>query len=348
MVTYDYSTGSEQLDESIEGLIAAAGGSPDADLVREIMVTAIKLITDNAERVDLKILNSAFKELRYSFKIFQEYRNISKVSIFGSARTKENDPGYIQAELFSKEIAKKGWMVITGAGPGIMKAATEGAGREKAFGVNIRLPFEQKPNVEISGDKKLINFKYFFTRKLFFVREAKAIVLLPGGFGTLDEGYETLTLLQTGKSEPKPIVLLEGEGSDYWTKWVEFFHDEVIPRGLISSQDVDFFFKTKKVKEAVEEVVGFYYNYHSLRYVRDLLVIRLKKLTKKMLKRANSEFSDLLKKGDFQSSEALPEEANEPQLVSKQRIIFKFNRCSFARLRVFINMLNEEADLDKD
>ncbi len=343
MGQYGYTTGSEQLDESIDGLIAAAGATANQDVLREIMVTAIKLIADNAERADLKIINSTFKELRYSLKVFKQYRKIPKVSVFGSARTKENDPGYLQAKYFSAEIAKRGWMVITGAGPGIMEAATKGAGREKAFGINIRLPFEQKPNVEISGDKKLINFKYFFTRKIFFLREAKAIVLLPGGFGTFDEGYEALTLLQTGKSDPKPVVLLEGEGSDFWTKWVEFFHKEMIPRKLISQEDTRLFFKTKKVKEAVEEIIGFYYNYHSIRYVRDLLVVRVNKVTKKMLKRANSEFTDLLVKGDFETSSALPEEANEPLLAEKPRIVFCFNRASFARLRAFIDMLNEEA-----
>ena len=337
-----YRTGSDQLDETIEGLIALAGSTDNNDIYREIMVTVMKLIQDKTDKADLKMLNSTFKELRYSMKIYKEYRDIPKVSVFGSARTKPEDPGYKQAKLFSQAIAQKGWMVINGAGPGIMQAATEGAGRDKAFGVNIRLPFEQKANVIIDGDKKLINFKNFFTRKLFFLREAQAIVLLPGGFGTLDEGYESLTLLQTGKTNPIPIVLLEGEGSDFWSEWVEFFHKHMIPRKLISEQDVNLFLKTSKVQVAVDEIINFYSNYQSMRYVRDLLVIRLKKVTDKMIERANTEFSDLLIDGEFESSTPMPEESNEPELANLPRIKFRFKRSNFARLRVFINMLNEE------
>jgi len=337
-----YRTGSNQLDETIEGLIALAGSTKNNDIYYEIMTTVMKLIQDNTDRADLKMLNSTFKELRYSMKIFHEYRDIPKVSVFGSARTKPEDPGYKLAKLFSYAIAQKGWMVINGAGPGIMQAATEGAGRDKAFGINIRLPFEQKANELIDGDKKLINFKYFFTRKLFFLREAHAIVLLPGGFGTLDEGYESLTLVQTGKTNPIPIVLLEGEGSDFWSEWVEFFHKHMIPRKLISKQDVNLFLKTSKVQEAVDEIINFYSNYHSIRYVRDLLVIRLNKVTDKMIERANNEFTDLLIDGEFESCKPMPEEANEPELANLPRIKCRFKRSNFSRLRVFINMLNKE------
>ena len=336
-----YRTGSDQLDDTIEGLITLAGETDSKDVYFEIMATVMKLIQDKTDRADLKMLNSTFKELRYSMKIFHEYRDIPKVTVFGSARTKPDDPGYKQAKLFSHAIAQKGWMVISGAGPGIMQAATEGAGRDKAFGVNIRLPFEQKANVVIDGDKKLINFKYFFTRKLFFLREAKAIVLLPGGFGTLDEGYESLTLLQTGKTNPIPIILLEGEGSDFWSEWVDFFHKHMIPRKLISEQDVNLFLKTSKVHEAVDEIINFYSNYQSIRYVRDLLIVRLKKVTDKMIDCANKEFADLLIDGKFESCKPMPEEANEPELSNLARIKFRFKRSNFARLRVFINMLNK-------
>ena len=338
-----YQTGSDLLEKLIDEMLEIAGSDDENQRIfHEMMVTVIKLVTDHAEIADLKLLNSTFKELRYSLKIFKDYRDVPKVSVFGSARTKPNDPGYIQAKLFSSEIAKKGWMVINGAGPGIMQAAAEGAGRDKAFGVNIRLPFEQKANPIMEADKKLINFKYFFTRKLFFLREAKAIVLLPGGFGTLDEGYESLTLVQTGKANPIPIVLLEGEGSNFWSEWEEFFYKNMIPRNLISREDVNLFLRTSKVQEAVNEVINFYKNYHSLRYVNGWVVLRLKKVTDDMLKIANSEFKVMLESGRFEETEALPEEYNEPELIELPRIKFRFNQTSFSVLRLLINMLNAE------
>ena len=267
--------------------------------------------------------------------------------MFGSARTKEGDPAYIAAREFAAAIAKRDWMVITGAGPGIMQAGIEGAGLEKSFGVSIRLPFEASAHEFFEDDPKLINFKYFFTRKLCFAKEAEAIVLLPGGFGTLDEAYETLTLVQTGKSPIIPFVMLDTPGSEYWGPWQQFIDDVLIPKGLISAEDKHLYYHTDSVEDAVNEVTGFYRNYHSMRYVRDLAVIRCKHpVTDALVEHANQHFSDILEGGAWEASKPMPEEANEEALISLPRIIGKFDRRQYARMRMLINLINQHAPAD--
>ncbi|MGE0434957.1 MAG: LOG family protein [Planctomycetota bacterium] len=336
-----YNTGIDILDETIDGLIALSGGSPHSDLIKEIVVTAIKLVQDGAGRGDLKIINSALKELRYAFKIFRPYATQQKVTMFGSARTKEGDPAYIAAREFARKIAERDWMVITGAGPGIMQAGIEGAGKEHAFGVSIRLPFEASAIEFFEDDPKLINFKYFFTRKLCFAKEAEAIVLLPGGFGTLDEAYETLTLVQTGKSPIIPFVMLDTPGSEYWGPWQQFIDEVLIPKGLITAEDKHLYLHTDNVDAAVEEVVGFYRNYHSMRYVRDLAVIRVKHpISAAMVKHANEQFADILEDGEWVAGGPMPEEANEEGIADLPRLIGKFDRRQYSRFRLLINLIN--------
>lgn len=333
----------KELQERIIELIhLTSGASENEDLVREIIITALNLSKNHATRGDLKIIHTALKEMRYGFKLYAPYKDFRKVSVFGSARTRATEPIYQHAEEFSRKIAAKGFMVITGAGEGIMRAVQGGAGKGNSFGLNIHLPFEQSANEFIENDPKLMTFKYFFTRKLFFIKEASAIALFPGGFGTHDEGFEALTLLQTGKTNPIPLVFVDSPGGTYWKAWRVYVEDELLARGLISEEDLNLFKVTDQTDVAVDEIVGFYRNYHSLRFVRDQLVIRMNKPAEpKLLERLNESFSDLLVSGKFTASGPLPDEANEPKLLSLPRLVFHFNRRNFGRLRQLINAVNQ-------
>jgi uncharacterized protein (TIGR00730 family) len=326
----------------IEQLIQQHGGSDNADLVEDIIETALRLADDKADRLDVKVINSALKELRYASKIFAPFRGQRKVTVFGSARTKPETAEYQQAVAFGKAIVEHGFMVITGGGEGIMGAAQRGAGRDKSFGLNIRLPFEQEPNIEIAGDRKLINFKYFFTRKLCFIKESDAIVLFPGGFGTHDEGFEALTLMQTGKSQPKPLVFVDRPHGNYWKTWWRFVEDQLLDEALISKEDLSLFKVCDDVEEACKEITQFYSNYHSCRYVKDAMVMRVKyPVTDNLLRTLNARFSDIcLNGGQYQAAGPLPEEENEPELKDLHRIVFPFNRTNFGRLRSLIDVVN--------
>ncbi len=313
---------------------------PAAQYVRELMVTAIRLLEDDAPIADVRLLNAAVRELRYAFRTFARYRGVRKVTTFGSARTTDTEPAYRQAEAFARRVAEAGFMVITGAGGGIMRACQEGAGRAHSFGVNIRLPFEQKPNEFIADDPKLMTFKYFFTRKLLFVKEADAVVMFPGGFGTLDEAYECLTLVQTGKAGPVPIVFVDAPGGRFWSSWLDYVKDHLLKGGLISEEDLALFHVTDNATEAVEEIRGFYRVYHSSRYVGERLVLRLTRAPQApLLERVQSDFADLAAGGRFQLSTALPEE-DVDDTSSLPRLVFPFNRANFGRLRRLIDVLN--------
>jgi uncharacterized protein (TIGR00730 family) len=314
-------------------------------LVQQIKETADKLIRDNANRGDVKLLSTSLKELRYAFKTFAPYRNKRKVTVFGSARLSENHPAYKAAVEFSRRVtASEEWMVITGAASGIMEAGHVGAGRDKSIGVNILLPFEQSANAVIAGDPKLMHLKYFFTRKLLFVKESDAVALFPGGFGTLDEGFEVLTLVQTGKSHLFPIVMVDEPGGDYWRQWRRYIQDVLLPRGMIAPDDLALFKVTDSVEEAVAEVRGFYRVYHSMRYVGGDLVLRLNRpLPEPLLDRVNQEFTDLLVDGRFEQTSALPAEANDAHVAALPRLRFHFDRRSLGRLRVLIDTINREA-----
>jgi uncharacterized protein (TIGR00730 family) len=327
----------------IEQLIQSHGGGENADLAADIIETALRLVDDQADRLDVKVITSALKELRYASKVFSPYRDKRKVTVFGSARTKPETPEYQQAVEFGKAIVERGFMVITGGGEGIMGAAQRGAGRDNSFGLNIRLPFEQEPNVEIAGDPKLINFKYFFTRKLCFIKESDAIVLFPGGFGTHDEGFEALTLMQTGKSQPKPLLFLDRPRGNYFKRWWRFVEDQLLDEGLISKEDLAFFKVTDDVQEACEEILRFYSNYHSLRYVKDALVLRVKHpVTEGLLRNLNERFAGIcLNGGNFKATGPLPEEENEPEYRDLHRIVFPFNRTNFGKLRSLIDVINQ-------
>lgn len=325
----------EELQETLLDL-------PEGDLVGQMVENSLKLLRDQTNRGDVKLINKALKELRYALKVFAPYRNVRKVSIFGSARTPENHGDYKQAAAFAKRMAAAGWMVITGAGGGIMAAGHGGAGADPSFGLAIRLPFEQATNPFISRDKKLINFKYFFTRKLMFVRAANAIALFPGGFGTMDEGFEVLTLIQTGKCVPMPVVLVDTTGGSYWRAWGNFVETELLSRGLINKDDLALFKITDNVEEAAHEVMHFYSNYHSLRYHHDDLILRLQRRpTAAQLKALEHEFRDINLGDGFHVGHALSVEANEEDLAHLHRLVFRFNKRDQGRLRMLINRLNE-------
>ena len=323
-------------------LLVALENVPDGDMVGEIVANALKLLRDNTNRGDIKLINKSFKELRYALKVFAPYRDVRKVSIFGSARTREDQADYLAAADFGKKMADAGWMVITGAGGGIMAAGHGGAGAKPSFGLAIRLPFEQATNVHIADDPKLINFKYFFTRKLMFLRSSHAVVLFPGGFGTMDEGFEVLTLVQTGKSVPVPIVMVDRPGGGFWDAWQVYVKEHLLERGLISADDLHLYKITDDVDEAVREVRHFYSNYHSLRFARDEIVIRLHRAPdERQLDAIRERFSDLATSGTFKVTPALPVERDEPALKSMPRLVFTYNRRDAGRLRMLIDTLND-------
>jgi uncharacterized protein (TIGR00730 family) len=311
------------------------------DLVQTIKEYADKLARDGSTRGDLKILSRTLRELRYAFKVFSAYRHHRKVTVFGSARTEGTAPAYQQAVQLGRAMAEREWMVITGAASGIMEAGHRGAGRDRAMGLNIMLPFEQDANPVIEGDKKLVHMKYFFTRKLMFVKECDAVVCLPGGFGTLDESFEVLTLLQTGKHEMMPLVLLEAPGSTYWRGLQRFIDEQVLGNGMISPQDRHLYRITDSYEETVDEIMQFYRTYHSMRYVKRELVLRLnQELDAKLLDDINQRFADILVEGEFRQTGPLRAELDETRLADLPRLAFHFNRRDLGRLRQLIDCIN--------
>ena len=331
-----------ELTRRIEELVAFAGGGHNADLVGDLIENALRLLKDVEHRGDVRVIQTAMRELRYAFRLFAPYAGRRKVTIFGSARTHPDRVEYQQAMEFGRQAAAAGYMVITGAGPGIMQAGHEGAGPENSFGVNIRLPWEQSANPVISKDKKLVTFKYFFSRKLIFIRHSDAIVLFPGGFGTLDEGYEALTLMQTGKSQLMPLILVDRPGGTYWKTWDRHVRDHLLRNELISEDDLNLYRMTDDPAQAVQWITRFYRNFHSLRFVRDLLVIRLHRApSPAALAALNEDFADLVAGEPIRAAEPTPEECDDEDGVGLARVTFGFNRRDYGRLRQLIDALNQ-------
>jgi uncharacterized protein (TIGR00730 family) len=330
------------IDQVIAQLIERAGDIRRPHIVREMILASLKAGQEDDGRVDLKLMNTSLKEMRYTAKVFRHYRDIKKVAAFGSARTRPSEPIYKMARRLGKKLAEAGYMVITGGGAGIMQAVNEGAGSDRSFGVNIRLPYEQKPNAVIDGDSKFIQYKYFFNRKVAFLKESDAVVLFPGGFGTLDEAMETLTLVQTGKRNPLPIMLLDVPGGTYWKGWVRFVKKALLANGYIGKSDLKLFESVDAVDDAVARINRFYRRYHSLRYVGDKLLIRLNsEISSSAVEALKRDFSDMLKPGgDICRSGACPEEMDEPDICHLPRLSVDFNRCDFARLRELIDAVN--------
>ena len=331
------------IDEIINQLMETAGGIRKPKYVREMIIASLKAGQEADENVDLKLMNSTLKEMRFTSKVFYPYRNIRKVTVFGSARTPPGDPVYEMAKLFGKKLAEAGYMVITGGGEGIMHAANEGAGSEHSFGVNIRLPFEQKPNAVIVGNPRVITYKYFFNRKVAFLKQADAVALFPGGFGTLDEAMETLTLLQTGKRNPMPLVLVDNPECSYWSHIIKLFEDELLARNYIDAEDFALFERVCSVDNAVERILHFYHRYHSIRYVHGKLVIRLtSQLSPDDIMKLTDQFHDiLLPGGSIAVSGALEAEMDDADIIHLPRLVIDFNRKSFSRLRSLIDSIND-------
>jgi uncharacterized protein (TIGR00730 family) len=314
-----------------------------AQKLRDECVDAAKALLDHEATVgDLKIVRAVLREMADGFRMFAPFANRHKITVFGSARTKPSDPDYRYALEFGRRMADAGFMVISGGGPGIMEACLEGARRENAFGVGIVLPFEQSVNAVIDGDTKVALFKYFFTRKLFFLKEAEAVALFPGGFGTQDEAFETLTLVQTGKAQPMPIVCIEAPGGRYWKTWESFVRKDLLRKGLISEQDLCLVKVTRNLDDAVSEVTSFYRVYNSSRWVRDRLVFRLnRRLSGEVIEQLNDEFADILVGGRFEQRKAFPIERDDPHVWRLPRLAFRFDRHQFGRLRQLIDRINQ-------
>ncbi len=340
-----YTTGIPELDTAISALVAQHHEGPYGQMLDEIITSAFKLAMDGADRGEMKLVNTTLKEMRHTFRIFRPYRNHRKVSIFGSARTPAGTPEYDQAVALGRLLAEHGFMIITGAGGGIMRAGHEGAGPEASFGVNIRLPFEQGANDIISGSPRLINYKYFFTRKLAFLKETDAVACLPGGFGTHDEGCESITLVQTGKSRPMPLVFLDAPGGDFWHGFDEYVRRHLLGSKLISPEDLSLYLVTDSAEEATREIVRFYHRYHSSRYVGDMLVIRLQPPPMDgLVEYLNGHYQSILK-GPIHASAPLPAEQDEPALANLPRLIVPFDRRHFGRLRQMLDDINAFPDV---
>lgn len=338
-----YRIGDPKIDAMISEIVDLAGGNKDNnDLIQEIVTSALRMCREYADRGDLKIASAALKEMRYAFTVFAPYRNQRKASIFGSARTSIDHPLYDQAKNVAKELVKHDWMVITGAGPGIMTAGIEGAGQDMAFGVGIKLPFESTTSQFITGDPKLINFRYFFTRKLMFMKESSGFILMPGGFGTMDEGFELLTLVQTGKMMSTPIVFLDEEGGNYWKRWEDFIAAELLEDKYIAEADLNLFKVTDSISDAIGELTGFYNNYHSQRFVSGLLVLRMQReLDDQTIKSLNVEFAHIIASGEIEKCEPSEDEIDDDDNLDLKRIRFQFNKRNWADIRMMINRINE-------
>lgn len=325
----------------IAELLRAAGVDANLDLVGRILATGLALGTDRTDRLDLKITASALAEMREAFRVFAPYQDRPKATIFGSARTLADDPLYAQSCAVAAALAAEGWMVVTGAGPGIMQAAMEGAGREASIGVSIRLPFETRANDVIHGDPKHVSMKYFFTRKLMLVKESKGFIAVPGGFGTLDETLELLTLQQTGKAEPTPIVLLDVPGGTYWAGFTAFVDEELARRGLVAADDLDRVLVTDSVEEAVAELLGFWHTYHSLRWVGDRLVLRLNHpIDDAALASLNDRFSPFLPSGPIVRTEPLPPERSDGDHPTLPRLLVRWEQRHVGELHQLIRAIN--------
>jgi len=330
----------ESLHADLNELLVQLPNLQHRQLIQQALATIVRLSGSEIERLDWKILSASLQDMEQGFHLFHTYRHVRKVTIFGSARTSPESPEYRIAVDFARCVTQLGFMVMTGGGGGIMQAGNQGAGRENSFGLNIRLPFEQEANPFIQGDPKLINFKYFFTRKLFLLRESDAVALFPGGFGTQDEAFECMTLSQTGKFGPVPLVLIDRPGGDYWQAWSDYIHKHLVQQSLISPEDPSLYTITDNLDVACDTITRFYRVYHSSRYVGDKLVIRLKTdLSDADVEHLNAHFSSILVKGRIEKSQALPQEAQD-ETAELPRLVLYFNQRDLGRLYQMIAAIN--------
>ncbi|MEO0431261.1 MAG: LOG family protein [Cyanobacteria bacterium J06656_5] len=328
------------LQEKISEIVTQLPSMEHGSVIQQILETLVRMIGREADRLDWKILNNTLQDMELGFQGFYPHRHTRKIAIFGSARTPASHPDYQLAKAFAQRAAHQGFMIMTGAGPGIMEAGNEGAGVEHSFGLNIQLPFEQGSNPIMENDPKLLTFKYFFTRKLFFLRECDALAVFPGGFGTQDEAFESLTLVQTGKAEPMPIVLIDHPGGNYWQGWETYVRDHLMANQLISPDDPSLYVITDNIDDAWREITNYYRVFHSSRYVDNRLVLRLNScLRSGALKELNHLFGDIVATGQIEMTDALPEEQGDAA-ASLPRLTFEFNHRDFGRLQQLIRTIN--------
>ncbi len=336
-----FSRPNAEIDQLINKLFELSGGIHHPAIIREMVLSSLKLGQDIDYLADLKLVNRTLREMRYTAKVFGPYRHRKKVTVFGSARTSPQEEMYLKCVNFSRLLVEKGYMIITGGGPGIMQAGNEGAGSENSFAVNIRLPFEQAPNPIMFRNPRLITYKYFFNRKVAFVKESDAVAVFPGGFGTLDEAMEVFTLVQTGKTSPRPLILIDDQDG-YWEQFFDFVKESMLVKGFISGEDFSIFTITKDEREAAEVIETFYHVYHSLRFIENRLVIRLnKRLTLEQVATLQEEFPELVKEGDqITCCGQFPEETDEPDLAELPRITMLFDHHHYGLLLAFIHRIN--------
>jgi uncharacterized protein (TIGR00730 family) len=331
----------ESLQADIAELFDRLPTLKNRQLIQQALATIVRLADSEIERLDWKILSAALADMERGFELFYDYRHVRKITIFGSARLSPETPEYQIALEFARAVCQLGFMVMTGGGGGIMQAGNEGAGRNNSFGLNIQLPFEQQANPFIEGDPKLIHFKYFFTRKLFLLKESDAVALFPGGFGTQDEAFECMTLSQTGKFGPVPVVLIDQPGGDYWRSWSEYIDKQLVQKGLVSPEDPSLYTITDNLEVACNAITNFYQVYHSSRYVGEQLVIRLlTDLSDAAVEKLNAHFSDILVKGKITKSQALPQE-NQDETEELPRLVLYFNQRDLGRLYQMIAVINQ-------
>lgn len=332
------------VNEEILALVSKWNLPDFSDDFAEMIASLHKLSRQNPSSSDMVLFKRSMAELRYAQSVFEPYRGVRKICIFGSARTRPPAPIFGCATDFARLMTEAGYMTITGAGDGIMGAAQIGAGAEKSFGLNILLPFEQHANEVIRNDPKLVTFRYFFTRKLTFLREASAVAAFPGGFGTLDEALEVVTLMQTGKARLIPLVLIDQPGGRFWKNFIHYVSEHLMADKLISPEDFNLFKVTDNVQEARDAILRFYHNFHSYRFVGPYLVIRLQRaLSEKRLDYLRKEFLSIIDPpGEMFQRDALPQEADEKDIAHLPRLCLTFNRIHFGFLRSLIDRLNED------
>jgi uncharacterized protein (TIGR00730 family) len=334
----------QSLHTDIVELIDQLPEAKYSKFIERALTAIVRLAGEEIDRLDWKILTACLEDMERGFQVFYPYRHVRKITIFGSARISPDSPEYRMAVDFARGVTERGFVVMTGAGGGIMQAGNEGAGAGRSFGLNIHLPFEQGANPFIAGSSKLINFKYFFIRKLFFLRESDAVALFPGGFGTLDEAFECITLSQTGRFGPVPVILIDTPGGDYWHDWNAFIHKQLVRRGLISPEDTSLYTIADSVEVAIAAIRSFYRVYHSSRYVKNKFVIRLKvEISDTAVEHLNENFSDILVKGRIEKSQALPEEGGD-ETADLPRLVLHFNQRDLGRLYQLIAAINQLGD----
>jgi uncharacterized protein (TIGR00730 family) len=340
MTSLDSFDTSESLLANITNLVERLSTHQHQQFIQQALTTILQLADSGIDRLDWKILSSSLTDMERGFQMFHTYRHVRKVTIFGSARLAPETPEYQIARDFGSRVAQKGFMVMTGGGGGIMQAGNEGAGTENSFGLNIQLPFEQEANPYINGDPKLIHFKYFFTRKLFLLKESDAVALFPGGFGTQDEAFECMTLSQTGKFGPVPVILIDSPGGNYWQDWSTYIEKTLIKQGLVSPEDPNLYTITDNLDVACDAITQFYKVYHSCRYVAGQLVIRLNtELSDEEVDKLNVEFGDILVKGKIEKSQALAQEMQD-ETFALPRLVLNFNQRDLGRLYQMIGLIN--------